>query len=184
VHYAGNLNMDDGAQSVINISNNGAASTPSAIPNGDICVNVYAFSPDEQMVSCCSCTVTPNALVNLSVKRDLMSTSLTPILASAAVVQLVASRSSGSTVCDAGTTTPDQLSEGLEAWGTSLHVLSLNRASSPVTYGLGETPFSKASLTAGQLSRLVQVCAFLRANGSGYGVCKSCREGGLGASSK
>jgi len=31
---------------------------------------------------------------------------------------------------------------------------------------------------------MTQLCAFIRANGSGYGICKSCKVGGLGASAK
>ena len=59
VRYAANLNVGD---SVINISNAGTQNAGGALTN--ICANVYAFSPDEQLIACCSCTVTPNALVH------------------------------------------------------------------------------------------------------------------------
>jgi hypothetical protein len=34
------------------------------------------------------------------------------------------------------------------------------------------------------LSRLTGLCTFINGNGSGFGICRSCRLGGLGASSK
>ena len=74
VRYAANLNVGD---SVINISNAGTQNSGGALTN--ICANVYAFSPDEQLISCCSCTVTPNALVSLSAINDLISNTLTQI---------------------------------------------------------------------------------------------------------
>src|SRR5579871_1610342 len=73
VHYAANLAVGD---SVVNISNSGAIGAGlnsvnlanAANTTGAFCANVYAFTPDEQMVSCCSCPVTPNGLVSLSAK--------------------------------------------------------------------------------------------------------------------
>jgi len=186
IRYAANLDVDNGNQSVINISNTGAASSIGfPVQNGDMCVSVYAFSPDEQMVSCCACLVTPNGLVNLSVKRDLTANALTPIVPGSTVIELVASRRTGSTACDPGTfSTAEQLADGMVAWGTALHALPATAGTPVGTYGLTETPFSKGTLTQGQLNRLAQVCSFMRANGSGYGICKSCRVGGLGASRK
>src|SRR5437868_14787858 len=89
VRYASNLSF---GESVINLTNSGANSTVAGIPgaagggfaqNGEICANLYAYSPDEQLVSCCSCNVTPNALNSLSVKADLGTNTLTPIIPSA-----------------------------------------------------------------------------------------------------
>ena len=187
VRFASNLALGD---SVINLTNAGgsstlsgltAASAPTFAQNGDICANIYAYSPDEQLVSCCSCNVTPNGLNSLSVKNDLASNTLTPIIPSALVIKLLATEGGAKcTANKAATVTSHELEVGLLAWGTTIHALP----TSPVSYDVVETKFSAPVLTKAELARMTQLCAFIRANGSGYGICKSCKVGGLGAASK
>ena len=187
VKYASNLAIGD---SVINFSNAGTSSTDSGIgaggaQNGDICANVYAYSPDEQLVSCCSCNVTPNALNSLSVKNDLASNTLTPIIPSALVIKVLAT--AGGSLCTsskAASVSAADLRVGLLAWGTTIHALPVTAGTPATTYGVTETAFSTPSLSDSERIRMTQLCAFIRANGSGYGICKSCKVGGLGSSSK
>src|ERR1700693_138587 len=75
VRYASNLPVGD---SVINVTNTGASSTGPAFPtqNGNICVNVYTFSPDEQLISCCTCPATPDGLNSLSARNALSRNNL------------------------------------------------------------------------------------------------------------
>lgn len=163
VRYASNLAIGD---SVVNITN---ANTQ----GGNICVNVYTFSPDEQLVSCCSCNVTPNALVSLSAKNDLISNTLTPGVPTSIVIKLLAT---AGTTCNASNAPAANLAAGLRAWGTTLHSLP----TSPTTYGVTETRFEPATLSAAELTKLTTFCGFIQANGSGFGICRSCRLGGLG----
>jgi hypothetical protein len=168
VKYASNLNYGD---SVINITNTGASST--ATNPGNLCVNVYTFSPDEQEVSCCTCTVTPNALVSLSAKTDLVSNTLTPAVPTSIVVKLVATSGGACNASVQGTLAP-----GLAAWGTTLHA---NTAAAAGTYALTETAFTPATLGSAEYTRITALCGFIQSNGSGFGICRSCRLGGLGA---
>ncbi len=52
---------------------------------------------------------------------------------------------------------------------------------------LTETAFSPATLSPGELDKLNYTCGFIQGSngsngqGSGAGICKSCRIGGLGA---
>ncbi len=185
IRYASNLTIGD---SVVNISNTGARggvtlqSGTSAGVGGAICANVFVFQPDEEVVSCCSCPVTPNGLVSLSAQRDLINN---PLFAHGAptsiVIKLVATVPvGGSCTNSAAAVNTETLAPGMVAWGTTIHA---NSSAAAGTYAVTETAFTPASLSASELARLSNVCGFALAQGSGNGVCNSCRLTGLGATS-
>jgi len=180
----------------IDISNDGAlgadAFGPLSGTTGRICANVYVFAADEQESECCSCLVTPNALVHLTA-ADLIGNpgnGVTPTLG--VVVKLLATipgtsasapgTSAGpftGSSCNAATPfTAANLAPGLRAWATKFHT---NATTSPATTSLTETPFSKEPLSPGELAKLTNLCQFLSGNQSGAGLCKACTLGGLGA---
>lgn len=156
--------------SVINLSNTGSAD------GNNLCVNVYAFDPSEEMVSSCTCLITPNALVSLSVQGDLISNTLSPSTPTALVVKLVATDGGrgASTACNPAQA--NNLAPGLRAWGSTLHALP----GAPASYGVTESAFLPGGLSVAELNHLTSFCGFINANGSGFGICKSCRSGGLG----
>jgi len=174
VHYAVNLANGD---SIINITNTGSTD-PSSGDADNICVNVYTYDVSEEIVSCCSCLLTPNALVSLSVQGDLISNTLSPSTPTAVVIKMVATDAGRSALasCNPGNITQGSLASGLRAWGTTLHAVP----GTPVKYGLTESEFLDGGLSAAELNHLTSFCGFINANGSGFGVCKSCRAGGLG----
>ena len=192
IRYVSNLNLGD---SVINITNSGArgaalAAGTTASTTGAICVNVYAFSPDEQMISCCSCPVTPNGLVSLSARRDLVNNTLTPAVPTSIVVKLVATIPVGNTCSGSAANWGNlPLPSGMLAWGTTVHAGAAAGSAAVIT----ETPFLPATLSGGgippvdpfvgigEARRLQDLCTFINANGSGFGICSTCRLGGLGA---
>jgi hypothetical protein len=140
---------------------------------------VYTFDPAEELVSCCSCLVTPNALNSLSAKNDLISNVLTPATPTSVTVKLLAALPTAGS-CNAAT--PGTTTTAMHAWATTLHA---NTSTIPTSYGLTETEFSTAYLdtssNGAEYKRITQFCAFIQANASGFGICKSCRVGGLGA---
>ena len=104
VKYAANLNI---GESYINITNTGANGAALLGPGfgtqaGNICVNVYAFDPAEELISCCSCLVTPDQTVNLGVNRDLTVKTLTGVIPTSVTVKVLATlagASGGGTTC-------------------------------------------------------------------------------------
>jgi hypothetical protein len=183
VRYAANLNI---GESYIDITNTGANGAPLLGPgfggaSGNICVNVYAFSADEQLISCCSCLVTPDATVNLGVNRDLTVKTLTGVVPTSVTVKLLATLAgtggSGSSCNNSAATATAPVSAGMAAWGTTLHATP-----TAGTYATTETAFRSSTLSAGELASITGRCASILGNGSGYGVCNSCRAGALGGS--
>jgi hypothetical protein len=197
-------NLDKGDQD-FHLTNTGASKgqiIPSGggtfVANGNICVNVYSFTPDEQMSECCSCFLSPNAVAFFA-RGGLIANPVTGVLPTDIVIKLVASAActpdanpssqtfgqcvvSSTSICNPGTvgqTDPfnggivigQPLVGGLAAWGTTLHA---NTSTSPVTYNLTETPFEKAVLSSNELSRLTGLCANILQNANGPGTCKSC----------
>jgi hypothetical protein len=192
IGYAANLNIGD---SVVNISNDGVVAGPVATPTslGNLCVNVYTFDPSEEMLSCCACLVTPDGLVSLSVKNDLISDTLTSAVPDSVVIKLLSSEPATSgtaaapvvNVCNPSgtlsilgvpTTVPFLLPVGgMLAWGTTLEP-----AATPGTYGAISVKYINATtISASEYTSLTTVCGFLQQNGSGFGLCTSCSLGAL-----
>ena len=181
IRYAANLTAGD---SIINLTNTGAnganVNGPGfGTPVGNICVNVYAFSPDEQLISCCSCLITPNGLVSLSVNQDLVSNTLTGVRPNSVVVKLVNTLAGAATSCTNSAALAGQLGglpivDGMLAWGTTVH------AGVPVgSFATTETAFIPAILSPTELLSITGRCVNIIGNGSGFGICRSCRAGGF-----
>ena len=141
IRYVANLNLGD---SVINITNSGArgaglAAGTTASTTGAMCVNVYAFSPDEQMISCCSCPVTPNGLVSLSARRDLVNNTFTPAVPTSIVVKLCSTIPVAGS-CSGSAANPGEPTAGMLAWGTTVHAGAVPGSPAAIT----ETPWAPA----------------------------------------
>ena len=75
----------------------------------------------------------------------------------------------------AGVTTAT-LADGTAAWGTTLH------ANPAGGFDTTETRFTGSTLSLSELASLGGRCAAIIGDGTGHGVCNSCRAGALGAS--
>ena len=183
IRYAANVTLGD---SVINLTNTGAHGSPLNGPGiggpvGNLCINAYAFSPDEQLIACCSCLVTPNGLASLSIVNDLIYNTLTGIRPNSVVVKLL-STAAGANYNGSSCTNSAALagsgdfptSSGMLAWGTTIHGAT---GSAPAS--VTESRFTPATLSGTELTSITGRCAYIIGNGSSYGICRSCRLGGL-----
>ncbi len=190
--YASNIDKGDSVINMTNTGENGASLSGPGFGGaaGNLCFNLYAFSPDEQLVACCSCLITPNGLASVSVTNDLVSNTLTGIRPNSTVIKLITTATGANDGVPAftGTSCTNSaaiagsiglpLAAGGLAWGTTIHATPV--AGAP--YAVSELPFRLGTLSPQELASVTNRCANIIGNGSSYGICRSCRAGGLNAS--
>jgi len=178
----------------VNIVNPGSTGGYSAFdnepgPDGDLCANIYVFTSDQEMVECCSCFITPNALHTLSLDGDLTANALpNPAkvgLPNAGVLKVVASYVNTTSLfggtCSATTTNPDGKTQtffqaataytpygSLRTWIT--HSRETVTGSSPL-FTVTETSFRREDLSSTELYKLQAECNAIQQLGSGIGHC-------------
>jgi hypothetical protein len=179
VSYAANLSV---GESYINLINTGAAGAPVlgpgfGAPVGNICVNVYAFDPQEEEISCCSCLLTPNQIANLGVNGDLISNTQTGENPASVVIKLVCTLAGGD-----GTGTSCNQNAAVQGFQTpSLAALGTTVQPAGTKYSVVEHVFVPSTLSASEYASITGRCAAIMGNGSGYGICHSCQLGAMGA---
>src|ERR1700704_183214 len=110
--YFSNANTKSAPDAALRLANDGFLSDAS--PAGDLCASIYVFDSREEMNECCSCRVTPNGILSLSVNKNLTSNTLTGIIPTRGVVKVVSSAPNAG-VCDPRT---DKEQEGIRGWIT------------------------------------------------------------------
>jgi hypothetical protein len=163
VKYAANLSVGDSYFDIMNTGANGASPLGPGTGlgaalnpvTGNLCANVYTIDPNEELVSCCSCLITPDQTVSLSALSDLASAAVTatgvapPSISLKLIASLAGPGGTGTSCSDsaplAGTAAfPLAPSSGMAAWGTTLHP---GPALGP--FVATETPFTPSCLYQG-----------------------------------
>jgi hypothetical protein len=181
VRYAANLAF---GESYIDIANDGANGAPLlgpgfGTPTGNLCVNLFFVDPNEELISCCSCTITANQTAELGVAGSLTNNgkgTLTGALPSSVTIFLLGEAGTCPSNAAASLTAPIG---GFVAFGTTLH-----QTSQAGTFATTEAPFASTTLSASELASLTGRCAGIIGNDSSYGLCAGCSAGALGAFKK
>ena len=151
-------------EETVSITNPGAVGGSS--PGGDLCADIYVFKSDQQMSECCGCKVTPDGLLTLGLRSNLLRSPLTGIAGTSGTIKIVSSATSAGG-CNAAQPIPVPW---LNAWATHLRVNTSGTAE------FTETAFKGGPLSASELSKLGTQCGFIQAAGSGQGIC-TCGTG-------
>src|SRR4051794_7881051 len=77
LNYYANRNNTALADSVVRVVNPGVQGTPLSSDHGTICADIYVFDSTQEMLECCSCPITANGIIELSLLNDLMQNPLT-----------------------------------------------------------------------------------------------------------
>lgn len=145
---------------LVNIAKNG---TPITSPVGDICTNLYVFDNNQEMVSCCSCRLTPNELASASVANQLTNNPLTSVIPSAGVIKILPIIA-GNYACSP--IAPFASSDASLVKGFATHV----QVTGSATY-ISETDIPVAILGSEDATFLNNACLFVQYLGSSKGRC-------------
>jgi hypothetical protein len=180
VAYAANLTIGDAYINVTNAGTRGGYDAGDIFgrPFGGICVNAYFFDPNEELLSCCSCYVSPNGLHSFSLQKDFLANLLTPGTENAGTVVLIASGDNTGSTCTNSAALWATPEGGMRAWMTTLHN---NTSVGPTAYQITENAFLPVTLSVSEVGKLRGVCGTNITNGSKHGICNSCPEQGLSA---
>jgi hypothetical protein len=184
--FANNPGPGGTADQSIRLVNVGEFGTPLSSPVGDICANVYVFDANQEMVSCCSCRITPNGLLSVSVANSLTNNPVTSVVPVSGAVKIISTVARGTTPCSPltynGGIAPSIVgwashieTSGGTAAGTFISVAELlgwARVPGQVVEVVPDAPVADPNTS--EYAFLPQACQFAQYLGSGKGTC-GCR---------
>src|SRR6202022_258540 len=162
--YFSNAHTRNAPDGVLRLVNDGTVSDAS--PAGDLCASIYVFDSAELLNECCSCRITPNGILSLSVNKNLTSNTLTGIIPTRGVVKVVTSFPNAG-VCDATVALP-YIGVNIRGWLT--HVQKATAG-----YSLTEEELMDSNLGQLEAADLAEDCKVIFDLGSGRGPC-SCAD--------
>lgn len=164
-YFSNNPGPGGAADQQLRLVNVGVYGTPLTSPVGDVCANVYVFDANQEMVACCSCRITPNGLLTLSVANGLTNNPVTSVVPVNGAIKVLNTIAAGT--CNPVTVTNATLADSVVGFGTHLQT---SGGTAPGTF-ITETNVPNTILSAGEFVFLGQACQFARYLGSNKGVC-------------
>jgi hypothetical protein len=172
-YFANNPGPGGQADQLVRLVNVGEFGTPLSSPVGDICANVYVFDANQEMVACCSCRVTPNGLLSISVANSLTNNPVTSVVPVSGDIKIISTLASGSTPCTP-LTYNGGVAPSLVGWASHIETSGGTAAGTFITVaellGWYRVPTADGA-NASEADFLPQACQFARYLGSGKGTC-------------
>jgi len=163
-YFSNNTGVPGDPDQTIRLTNIGITGTPLSPNEGTICANIYVFDNNQEMVECCSCPITANGLLELSVARDLTANPLTSVVPVAGVVKIFPNFQTPCSPTSFALITPVG-DRAFSAFATHLQT-------TPTASFVTETIIPPSSLQLQtEAGFLVQACSFVQYLGSGKGTC-------------
>src|SRR3954469_21838197 len=117
-YFSNNPGPGGAADQQVRLVNVGVNGTPLTSPVGDVCANVYVFDANQEMVACCSCRITPNGLLTLSVANGLTNNPVTSVVPVNGAIKILNTAAAGT--CDPVNATTAVLVDSVVGFGTHL----------------------------------------------------------------
>jgi len=152
VDYFSNANTSGAPDGTVRIVHPGTAA-------GNLCADIYVFDADEEMAACCSCTLTPDDLLELSVNSDLTGNPLTGVTLTTGVIKVVSSTTRAGLCPLPVNITPVA---ALRTWVTHIQNGS---------FAVTEDSSPDATLSQAEQNALQGQCNAIKKVGSGKGIC-------------
>lgn len=116
VRYVSNFSGANANDTIINVTNTGESQglfrlvytpgvnggTTQVTENGNICVNLYVYDPNEELLACCSCPLTPNATGSWSFQKDILPFLSAVVPPTSVTIKLLATAQPNDGVTDSG----------------------------------------------------------------------------------
>jgi hypothetical protein len=164
VGYFTNANAAGSPAAQLRLTNDGADGA------ANLCANIYVFDTTEEMEECCSCLVTANGYLDLSVNTNLLGNILDHgTKPTRGIIKEVSS-----TVPPSGCSPVSYtVYPGIKGWLTHIQ-----KGATSGAFSITETTLTDSTLSATELDfNLQETCSFVQSLGTGTGVC-SCEEAG------
>jgi hypothetical protein len=154
----------------IHIVNPGIQSTASSTP--DLCANIYVFDQSQELKECCSCDVTANATLSLSLDNNLTSNPGNGVATIEGTIAVIPGTLPSSGMCDAANPVP---APDLEVWSQHL-AEGATRLLPTGGVTVVETKAADLTLIGSEETDLASLCGFIEGNDSGKGQCTCAAE--------
>jgi|CZKY01.1.fsa_nt_gi hypothetical protein len=155
-YYANNVTAaPDATVRVINDGDEGPYASPPG--NGTAYADFFVFDDSEELITCCSCAVTPDGLLSESVKA-MTKVGLRGLAPTRGVIKMISSSNGFFPQNHDPLPAPEVTSPGLHGWATHIQSTANKTPNGPAPYSQTETRFADANLTPAEQNLLELLC--------------------------